>query len=382
MSVSCDVHVAQGPLDHAVESSAISTPTNSELGLSLAVAQGSVSIDHVPTTNKEETESNDSTSKPTPMTMMARTVPQRRCNTRISTRHLSRLDQLFWKTDRRNTPVDAVSVGPTTRKRKLETTNPPVITMTHGRLLLKRVHDSPHIYIIDNFLTETELNHCHSIIQQAKFQKSFVDASETTQSTTSASTFKTTTTRTTAARIDTDHRTSTFVSVAKQADRIIAAMERKSADLLGMNVDRLEPLQLVRYQKDQFFGVHHDLGTLIPAEDDNDDDENGYGTVELPPKSTHVKRRLVTLFCYLNTVDEGGCTYFPALDAPRTRRDAAAATSAIQELRVAPVRGRAVLFCNILKDGDADPRTVHAGEPVRGIKGTVKYGLNIWACEE
>lgn len=80
MSVSCDVHVAQGPLDHAVESSAMSLPSNVELGLSLAVAQGLGSIDHVPTTNKEETESNDRTSKPTPMTMMARTVPQRRCN--------------------------------------------------------------------------------------------------------------------------------------------------------------------------------------------------------------------------------------------------------------------------------------------------------------
>jgi prolyl 4-hydroxylase len=244
--------------------------------------------------------------------------------------------------------------------------------MSHGRLILKRVHDSPHIYIIDNFLTETELNHCHSIIQQAKFQKSFVDASETTKSSSSSTSIMTTTT----ARVDTEHRTSTFVSVAKQADRIIAAMERKSAELLGLHVDRLEPLQLVRYQKDQFFGVHHDLGTLI------DDDGDEYGTVELPPKSTHVKRRLVTLFCYLNTVEQGGCTYFPALRDPRTTTMKDTTMTTMQELRVAPVRGRAVLFCNILKDGDADPRTIHAGEPVRGSKGTVKYGMNIWACEE
>ena len=86
MNVSCDVYVAQGPtpLDPAVESGVISMPSDSESGHSLVVSQGLGAINHVPTTNKEELESNDSTSTPsptpTPMTTMARTVPQRRCN--------------------------------------------------------------------------------------------------------------------------------------------------------------------------------------------------------------------------------------------------------------------------------------------------------------
>ena len=45
-----------------------------------------------------------------------------------------------------------------------------------------------------------------------------------------------------------------------------------------------------------------DMGDLL--EDDQ---------VILPRKQLAVKRRLVTLFCYLNSLDtkQGGCTYFP-----------------------------------------------------------------------
>jgi hypothetical protein len=52
-------------------------------------------------------------------------------------------------------------------------------------------------------------------------------------------------------------------------------------------------IQLVRYKPGEFFGVHHDLGDLL--ED---------GSVALPPRDTTFgsKRRLVTLFCYLNTL--------------------------------------------------------------------------------
>jgi len=165
--------------------------------------------------------------------------------------------------------------------------------------------------------------------------------------------------------------------------------------MLGCWVHQIEALQLVRYQPGEFFGIHHDLGNLL--EDD---------TVQLPSKDYACKRRLVTMFCYLNTLqeDEGGCTYFPKCS----------------HLRVKPKRGRAVLWCNITPDGKPDPKTIHAGESVnssniigndngdgdghntsdfhqgnkesvylkmkcsedKGEVGTKKYGLNIWICEE
>jgi hypothetical protein len=71
---------------------------------------------------------------------------------------------------------------------------------------------------------------------------------------------------------------------------------------------------------------------------------------------------MVTIFVYLNDIwNGGGCTFFqcwiskshPNVDEP-------------------------VLFCNIFENGMPDPRTVHTGEPPQS---SVKYGLNIWACE-
>jgi prolyl 4-hydroxylase len=87
------------------------------------------------------------------------------------------------------------------------------------------------------------------------------------------------------------------------------------------------------------------------------------GVVDLPPK--HIlnnKRRLVTIFCYLNDVEKGGYTQFPLLG-----------------LNVEPKAGRAVIWQNVLHSGLPDARTVHAGTPVEE---GIKYALNIWLCEE
>ena len=197
--------------------------------------------------------------------------------------------------------------------------------------------------------------------------------------------------------VDDSHRTSTFYSFRKLHDTKISALEQRIANILGCWVHQIEALQLVRYLPGQFFGIHHDLGNLL--EDDS---------VELPRKDLACKRRLVTIFCYLNTLgdEEGGCTYFPKCG----------------DLRVKPQRGRAVLWCNITPDGKPDSRTIHAGEAVKALSSertsqtscakknsvanecspgnsssnelvqpkskdgkkvqTTKYGLNIWVCEE
>lgn len=206
---------------------------------------------------------------------------------------------------------------------------------TIGRIRLERVHSSPNIYVIDDFLCPTELAHLQKLIDnKPRFHRSFVGEDS---------------------HLETSQRTSTFLSITKQQDAIISAIETKAAStLLGcFSTQTVEPLQLVRYLPGQFFGVHHDLG---------DYDETTQ-TVQLPPKSLYgARRRLVTLFCYLNTVENGGETHFPQCN-----------------LRVQPHPGRAVLFANVLRNGLPDERTLHAGEPP--LK-TTKYGLNIWIGEE
>lgn len=282
----------------------------------------------------------------------------------IKTSKFRRLHEIFWKGDElydneRNTNSDDSSdedrSATSSRKRKRADASS-TLPQIFGKLSYTKVHDSPHIYVMDRFLSERELSYCESKILKAKqFSKSVVDKS-------SGDTV-----------VVEQQRTSTYLHINKMEHSCVASMERRAAELLDMSVQQLEPLQLVRYHPGQFFGLHHDMGILY--ED---------GSVELPEKRPWAKRRLVTVFVYLNEVCEGGCTHFPLLN-----------------LRVKPKRGRAVLFCNIDKHGMPDPRTVHSGEEVLQTSHNVdkkqtqeskddgalndpnvKYGINIWACED
>jgi prolyl 4-hydroxylase len=193
----------------------------------------------------------------------------------------------------------------------------------------------------------------------------------------------------------TSQRTSKFIHFSKAHHKKIISIERRAAELLGVPTDCIEPLQLVRYQQGEYFQPHHDLGTLY-------DD----GTVELPPSSfLSPPRRLVTIFVYINDVPAGcgGATKFPLL----SEQDAL--KSDLKDggtLQIQPKRGMALLFCNIDRLGFPEPSTVHSGEPLISLSAyskarkrskvesipretspinedskTIKYGINIWACE-
>lgn len=208
-------------------------------------------------------------------------------------------------------------------------------TQCYHKKSWEKINSEPNIYVLDNFLNAKEIEHFMEFVAKKRFQRSFVDGENN------------------GTGFDRSHRTSTFLSFAKQHDKTIATIEQRVADLLGTHAPALEALQLVRYEEGQFFGVHHDLGIYDEEED----------TVELPAKMCWSPRRLVTLFCYLSDCPEGGATYFPKAN-----------------LRVQPVAGKAVLFSNVLQNGMPDVRTLHAGEPPTSR--CVKYGLNIWFCEE
>jgi len=69
---------------------------------------------------------------------------------------------------------------------------------------------------------------------------------------------------------------------------------------------------------------------------------------------------MLTLFLYLNDVEEGGGTHFPLLD-----------------ITIQPKKGNAVIWPSVLDDKPEmkDPRTDHEALPV--ING-IKYGANAW----
>ena len=200
-----------------------------------------------------------------------------------------------------------------------------------GGRTLRRVHADPNIFLIDGFLTEFEMQHLDSLITPATFAKSYTDAEDGT-------------------KVVDDYRTSTFVHLAKACDTYIRNIESRAANMIGMPPDMVEPLQVVKYSQGQKFETHHDMGTL--GEDN---------TVEqvIPP------RRLVTFFIYLNSLpkDAGGHTEFPLL-----------------HLKVQPVRGQALLFCNVCQCGKPDSRVIHRACAVKGNH--LKVGMNLWVVDQ
>lgn len=166
-----------------------------------------------------------------------------------------------------------------------------------NNLKLYPVCSAPNIYTIPNFLTESELQHLHNKINKCRFQRSFVDKSQGQLEAAGIQECDAANSRVNSTVFDDQHRTSTFLSFQKQEDKKIQSIEQRAAELLGYwsSSFAVEPLQLVRYLPGQFFGIHHDLGDYNPET----------GTVLLPPKSCLSKRRLVTIFVYLNECTKG-----------------------------------------------------------------------------
>ncbi len=293
------------------------------------------------------------------------------------------------------------------------------------RLRLKRIHCSPNIYTIDNFVTEVELNYLRNKIQTANekklFQKSFIDDSTTTTTTkcpkkriiqnnnsrkrqrsssenpsndsnrieinfdqvssmniacTDADTNANTNTNSSSStKNDNEHqhsneqRTSQFIHFAKQSDSIITSIEQRACELLSLPNENIEPLQLVKYDVGQYFNVHHDLGILY-------DD----GSVELPQRTNALlspPRRIVTILVYLNDVESchGGSTQFPLLKPKQDHSNKCNMLSSDPQdrddrqcLEIIPKKGMALVWCNITKDGLPDTRVVHSGQPLLSNK--------------
>jgi len=72
--------------------------------------------------------------------------------------------------------------------------------------------------------------------------------------------------------------------------------------------------------------------------------------------------RFLTLLLHIDPAEEGGGTGFPKAASGRG-------------MTIHPPRGAAVLFYNMLPDGNGDDLSLHAGLPV--IRG-VKWACNLW----
>jgi prolyl 4-hydroxylase len=145
-------------------------------------------------------------------------------------------------------------------------------------------------------------------------------------------------------------RTSRNTWVARGASELSERVYRRAADVLGVDHTLLsedtflaEHLQLVHYAVGDKYDSHYDWS----------------------PKNV---TRLCTLLLYLNDPVEGGATSFP-----RAER-----SEAEGPLVLHPGKGGAVLFYNLLPDGNADETSLHAALPV--IAGE-KWIANLWVWD-
>jgi prolyl 4-hydroxylase len=113
------------------------------------------------------------------------------------------------------------------------------------------------------------------------------------------------------------------------------------AALTGIPADCHEPPQIARYQAGQFYLAHFDAFDVTTASGNECVATGG--------------QRIGTVLVYLNSVPQGGATYFPRL-----------------ELRSQPVQGTALIFFPCSLEADLDPLTLHAAETAQDEK---------WVCQ-
>ncbi|HVC92378.1 MAG TPA: 2OG-Fe(II) oxygenase [Pirellulales bacterium] len=130
-----------------------------------------------------------------------------------------------------------------------------------------------------------------------------------------------------------------------EEDDFIASIDRRLAELLRWPVDHTEGIQILRYTVGGEYRPHFDY---FPPEQSGSRRHVAHGG-----------QRLGTLIMYLNEVEDGGETIFPAVG-----------------FSVVPRRGHAVYFGYCDVHDQVDPLTLHGGAPVRaGEKWIATKGL-------
>jgi prolyl 4-hydroxylase len=132
-----------------------------------------------------------------------------------------------------------------------------------------------------------------------------------------------------------------------RADPVVALVDSKICDLLGLPPSKGEPLQGQRYAPGQEFRLHTD--TFEP------------GGASFFEHCAITGQRTWTAMAYLNQPEDGGATRFKLINKT-----------------VQPETGKLLVWNNLLPDGSPNPATLHQGMKVR--RGT-KYVLTKWFRE-
>ncbi|CAF0924391.1 unnamed protein product [Adineta steineri] len=159
------------------------------------------------------------------------------------------------------------------------------------------------------------------------------------------------------------NRTSSTAFLKRHQTPILQCIERRFAQFQGdVDVDSMEPVQVVKYTNDQEVVAHYDW--LMP----NASELGG--------------ERVTTYFTYLQANCSMGETEFIEIPFNRSLHERFCDILICDEnvtehgLRFRPIAGNTVFWYNMDEYGQVDYWTVHAGRPP-GENGT-KIGLNVW----
>lgn len=140
-----------------------------------------------------------------------------------------------------------------------------------------------------------------------------------------------------------DFRTSETCDL-NPADPLVAAVDSRICDLLGIDPALGEPVQGQRYAQGQEFRAHTD--TFNPG---------GY---DFYVHTAEGGQRTWTAMLYLNVPEEGGATRFKSIGKT-----------------IQPELGKLLAWNNLAADGSPNPATLHQGMKVRT---GVKYVITKW----
>ncbi|TFE01777.1 2OG-Fe(II) oxygenase [Jeotgalibacillus salarius] len=131
-------------------------------------------------------------------------------------------------------------------------------------------------------------------------------------------------------RVVNQMRTSSGMFFEESENDLVNTIEKRLAKIMNIPVEHAEGLQILKYTPGQEYKAHHDYF--------------------LPTSKAASNNRISTMVVYFNEVEEGGETYFPALN-----------------ISITPQKGSAVYFEYFYNDEELNNQTLHGGAPV--IKG-------------
>ncbi|GAA0158848.1 protein modifying enzyme [Lithospermum erythrorhizon] len=180
---------------------------------------------------------------------------------------------------------------------------------------------APRIILFHNFLSSEECDYLRGLAKPRLHTSTVVDTA-------------------TGKAIKSNVRTSSgmFLNPEERKYPIIQAIEKRISVYSQIPIENGELIQVLRYDKDQFYRAHHDYFS----------------------DTFNIKRggqRVATMLMYLNDNVEGGETYFPLAGSD----ECSCGGKLVKGVCVKPNKGDAVLFWSMGLDGQSDPKSIHGG---------------------